>query len=244
MRWNEPLCVPPAHFGAEGDVQRLLWFFVVVLVLAADQDAAAQSAVVLPAWDGSVVTGLFVGMPREVSERETYDDTYQVATIAITGGRYFTPHLKLEGEVTFSPEGERYVQRVVQVPGVGTYPVTAEQMVRTNSVSGTVVWQFLENQWAHPFVFAGGSLDFDRERLHTHQQFYYRGDPRVPGNEVVVATEQTEDLGTTERLRGLLGAGAKLYVGPRAFVRLDTRVGFSGNTGGHVAFRIGVGVDF
>jgi hypothetical protein len=225
-------------------VQRLLGLFVVVFVLAGAQDAAAQDAVALPAWDSSVVTGLFIGMPREVSERETYDETYQVAMIAITAGRYFTPHVKLEGELTFSLEGERYVQRVVQVPGVGPYPVSAEHKVRTNSVSGAVVWQFLENQWAHPFVFAGGSVDFDRERLHTYPQSYYRGDPRIPGNEVVVATDHIEDLGTTERLRGLLGVGTKLYVAPRAFLRLETRVGFSGNTGGHVAFRIGAGLDF
>jgi hypothetical protein len=225
-------------------VQRCLWLFAVGLVLAGAPDAGAQSAVVLPAWDSSVVTGLFVGMPGEVSERESYDETYQVATIAVTAGRYFTPHLKLEGEVTFSGEGGRYVQRFVQVPGVGPYPVSAEQMVRTNSVSGVIVWQFLENQWTHPFVFAGASLDFDRERFHTYQQFYYRGDPRVPGNEVVVAADETADLGTTERLRGLVGAGTKVYIGTRAFVRFDTRVGFSGDTGGHVAFRIGVGVDF
>jgi hypothetical protein len=225
-------------------VQRILGLFAVVFLLAGAREAAAQSPIVLPAWDSSVVTGLFVGIPKDVSERETYDHTYQVATVAMTAGRYVTPHLKLEGELTFSQEGERYVQRFVQVPGLGPYPVSAEQMVRTNSVSGAVVWQFFENQWAHPFVFAGGALDFDRERLHTYPQVSYRGDPRIPGNEIVVATDRTEDLGTTARLRGLLGVGTKVYVGSRAFLRLDTRVGFTGDSGGHVTFRIGAGFDF
>jgi len=74
-------------------------------------------------------------------------------------------------------------------------------------------------------------------------QVYYRGDPRIPGNEIPIAIEATEDLGTTRRVRGTVGAGAKVYITPRAFFRSDTRIGLSPR-GGHVVLRVGFGMDF
>ncbi len=72
---------------------------------------------------------------------------------------------------------------------------------------------------------------------------YYRGDPRIPGNEIPIATENTEHRGTTPRARGTFGAGVKVYLSPRAFFRTDTRIAV-GSGSGHVAMRVGFGVDF
>jgi Outer membrane protein beta-barrel domain len=229
---------------AEADVQRRLSTLPVLLILAFSTRAGAQSATALPVWDVSAVTGLFVGMPRDLTERETYDNSYHVPTVGITFGRHFTPHLKVEGEALFSSEGERFVQRLVTVPGLGSQVIGAEQKVRTHSASASLVWQFFENQWVHPFVLAGATVDFDRERIHTYPQSFFRGDPRLPGDELTIATDQVDELGTHAQVRGLLGVGIKVYVSRGAFVRLDSRAGVGATAGNNVALRIGMGFDF
>ncbi len=217
---------------------------LLVVCLGSAAAAAAQPASDLPRWDVSAQTGVFLNRPSDPGSTESWDQWYSAANVGVSAGRFFTPHLKLEGEATFSNEGERYVTRIVQVPGVGVYPVASEQMMRTTSASGVVAWQFFENRWVHPFVFAGAAIDVEYERMRTWRQSIYRGDPRVPGNEVVVATEQLADLGSTTRTRALFGAGAKLYVGPRVYFRPDTRIGVGSRDSVHVSIRLGFGVDF
>lgn len=215
----------------------------VLVLLFIGAEAGAQTASNPSRWDVAASTGVFVGHPA-IADGDTYDDWYQSATLGVTVGRYLTPHVKVEGELTLGGEGSRYGQRVVQVPGLGPYPVSTEHLTRTNSVSGALVWQFFENQWVHPFVFAGASVDFDRRGFHTWHQSYFRGDPRIAGNEIFVSRDETVYIGTDRTVRGLIGGGAKLYVGSRAFFRADTRLGIGAADSGHVAFRLGFGVDF
>jgi hypothetical protein len=211
---------------------------------ALSPDARAQPPRVT-AWDSSAVTGLFLGHPGRLAGTDSgFDDWYAAGTLGITVGRYLTPHLKAEAEFTTSGEGARYVQQFVQVPGAGPYPIGSEQMLRTNGVGATLAWQFFDNQWVHPFVFGGLALDFDRTRVHTWAQSYYRGDPRVPGNELRIAEERTVDLGTSRRMRGMFGTGGKFYVSERTFFRTDARVAIDGESRGHLSFRVGFGMDF
>ena len=220
---------------------------LVACVVLAPGDAVAQTGV-SSRWDTAVMTGVFLGHPGRLDESDSsFDSWYNTGALAISVGRFLTPHLKAEGEVMISGEGERYVQRLVEVPGVTLiqpYPIGSNQFVRTNGVTAGLTWQFFENQWAHPFVFGGMAVDFDRVRVHTWRQSYLRGDPRIPGNEILLAPENTEDLGTSPEVRGVLGAGVKLYVTQRAFFKTDTRVHVGGHNSGHLSFRLGVGVDF
>jgi hypothetical protein len=209
--------------------------------------AARGQTTVSPRWDTAVMAGLFVGHPAHLDTSDSnFDQWYNDATLAISAARYLTPHLKAEGEVMWSGEGRRYVQRLVPVPGLPgvVQPVGSEHLVRTNSVAAGLAWQFLDNQWAHPFVFGGVAVDFDRERIETWPQSYFRGDPRVPGNEIPLTQHRVEDLGTTHRVRAVLGTGAKLYMTPRVFFKTDARVHVGGESSGHVSFRLGFGVDF
>jgi hypothetical protein len=215
----------------------------VLFLFFAAADVAAQSPPNLPKWDTAAVTGVFDGHPSEPPESGSFDRWYHTGTVGLAAGRYLTSMLKLEGEVTFSGEGSRYTLRLVDVPGIGQRPFSAEQLIHSNGISSALVWQFFENQWVHPFLMAGASLDFNRETVHIWQQTFYRGDPRVPGNEVIVP-DRVEHAATTRAVRGLVGGGAKLYVTPRAFFRTDTRIGIGSHSSGHVSFRLGFGTDF
>ena len=219
---------------------------LVTCVVLGVTDASGQSGVAA-GWDASVMTGVFVGHPGQLNAAASnFDEWYHSGTLAIGAGRYLTPHLKIEGEAMISGEGRRYVQQFVQVPGVPgvTYPIASEHRVRTNGVSAGVTWQFFENQWAHPFVFGGVALDFDRTRVETWPQSYYRGDPRIPGNEIVLSQHRVTDLGTSRDVRAVVGTGAKLYMSQQAFFKTDARVNVGGSDSGHVSFRLGFGVDF
>jgi hypothetical protein len=249
----EPLRLPPAHYGVEDDpvasfttcrsFSPLALTAAALVVLTSPVPSAAQTAAPPHRWDAGVATGLFLGHPSEFHE-QNFDDWYNAAMFAISAGRYLTAHLKAEGEVVISGQGERYVTRRVPIAGLGNYPIYGEHRARTNTVAGTIAWQFFENQWVHPFVFTGVSLDFDRGRLYTPRQSQYRGDPRLPGSEVLIAEEGTEDLGTAKHVRGILGVGVKMYFTPQAFFRADSRIGVGGQGSGNVALRLGVGVDF
>jgi hypothetical protein len=218
---------------------------LVASVLAGPVTADAQAARV-PAWDTAVMTGVFVARPRLAADIVGhYDDWYHTGTLAVSAGRYLTRHLKVEGEAMMSGEGRRFVQRFVAVPGLPgvTHPVGSEEKLRTNGISAGLAWQFLDNQWAHPFVFGGVAVDFDRTRVETWPQSYYRGDPRIPGNEIPLTTHRVEDHGTSSRVRAVIGTGAKLYMTPRSFFKTGARVSV-GESSGHVSFRLGFGFDF
>lgn len=221
------------------------WGLLACVVLA-PAGVCAQTGV-STGWDTGVMTGVFIGHPGRLNASDdNFDNWYNSGSLALSAGRYLTTHLKAEGEVMISAEGERFVTRLVQVPGVpgATYAVGSNQFVRTNGVSAGLAYQFFENQWAHPFVFGGVAVDFDRSRVHTWPQSYYRGDPRIPGNEIPLVTESTVDFGTSRHVRGVLGAGAKLYMTPRSFFKTDARVNLGAHDSGHLSFRLGVGVDF
>lgn len=211
---------------------------LVLSVVGAARAASGQTPQLVPRWDLSAQTGVFVARPAEQTGADTWDRWYHAASAGISTGRYLTPHVKLEGEVIFTTEGERYLTRIVQAPGFGPLSLPIEQHLRTTSASAAVAWQFFENRWVHPFVLAGAAVDVEQERRHTFPPFSFRGGP--PGGFPI--TESIEHA-TTTRARGLVGGGAKLYAGPRAFFRADTRIGIGSRGSAHVSFRIGFGVD-
>jgi hypothetical protein len=132
----------------------------------------------------------------------------------------------------------------VTIAGV-PYPVpyASERFTTLRQASGSVVWQFFNNEWVHPFVEAGVAANFERVRTHIRAQNYYVTDPRLPGSRVIVTEERFEGPDTTTTMGLVLGGGAKLYATPRVFVRTDGR--FIGDGSRHsVALRLGLGVDF
>ena len=225
-----------------------------VLVLAAlvasaalATDAAAQPpappAGATP-WDASVMVGAFAGRPSQPTTDGYYDNWFNTGQIGVVVGRHFSAHLKGEVEVSTTGEGRQYVQRYATIPG-SAYPVpyAAEQFTTVREVAGSVVWQFFENQWVHPFLQVGAVADVDRFRTHTWRQSFFSGtDPRQR-TEMVLAEERDEGPSSTTHVRLLVGAGVKLYVSPRVFFRADGRVIVGAHTQ-HLALRGGFGVDF
>ena len=216
-----------------------------VLTLAAlcPIDGQAQTrttAVPANPWDTAVLAGALVGRPER--SPGGYDESFETPQIAIVAGRHLTTHLKVEVEVSTSAEGRQFIQEAIPFPN-STFPifVTSDRFTRVSAVQGALVWQFLENQWAHPFVQIGAVGAAERVRTRRWPQHLRVGSERGP-TDVLIAGGQ--DGPTTATHVGLVvGTGAKFYVTPRLFIRADAQLSALPSAT-HAAFRAGLGMDF
>ena len=215
----------------------LLLILAFVPAVASAQVAQAGAA----NWDIAATTGLFAGYAPESGSR--YQELwFQNAQGGITFGRYMTPHVKLELEASATSKGTQFRDHTITVPGYPySYPLTSEVTTTVRSLAASVVWQFRDNEWVHPFVQAGVSTDFDRVTVRTWEPVLISPYPGAPPIREV--TERIDGPATTRELRGLLGGGAKVYLTQRLFIRSDGRWTF-GRQRHNVAFRLGAGVDF
>jgi hypothetical protein len=122
-------------------------------------------------------------------------------------------------------------------------PLGADQFTQVREIGASLTYQFLDNEWVHPFLQVGVAVDFDRVRTRTWAQHFFTGDPRQPGTEVIVSDDRSTTPVTSTHARAVVGGGAKFYVTPRVFVRTDGRFAAGAGTR-HLALRIGLGWDF
>ncbi len=220
-------------------MSRISTIWLGCLLAAAPVEARAQGN-----WDLAAMGGVFAGHEAEPATAPFRDNWFQTGQGGVVLGRYVTPHLKFELEMTGTGEGTQFVQRHVSVPGFAfPYPVGAEAHRSVRSLGTALTWQFLENQWIHPFVQAGLSTNFDRRTVHTWPQNFNSGDPRQGGTVIRVAEEMVEGPHSTTAVRAAVGGGWKLYLSPKLFVRTDGCASF-GPRNYDLAFRVGFGADF
>jgi hypothetical protein len=195
-------------------------------------------------WEVTAIAGLLSGRPDLPRTDRYQDDWYHAGQGGVILGRYLTTHVKAELELTTSDEGRQYVQQFRVVPNFPQpFSYSSERFARLREISTLVTWQFLENEWVHPFLQAGIGAQFERVRWHNFPQTSYAGNPPFSGSQVLVVPERSEGPETHRAAQGLIGAGAKIYVSQKAFLRTDARFGLS-RRGHHTVFRLGVGVDF
>jgi len=218
---------------------------LIVLIVALSVRTAAAQPESEPTrarpWDVAIMVAAVAGHQPLQTERDFGDDWFNTGALAIVTGRHITPHLKLEVDFSATGEGRRWIEKTVNVPG---YPSPifygAEHSTRVRSVAGSLVYQFFENQWAHPFVQVGAAIDADRDFERTVRQTFYPPRPDIP---IVLSDNGEGARETTVRARLLVGGGAKLYVTPRVFFRTDGRAALDDSLR-HLSLRAGFGVDF
>lgn len=173
-------------------------------------------------------------------QQQSFDRWYEVAAGGATVGYHWTPHLKAELDVSTSTQGQTYsVEPVPPFPGFPTF-VTSEHEFRLTTVAAALNAQFFENTWFHPFVGAGIEVTREREHIRRTTSIAIPRDPRAPPT---ISPPQTE---TKTRFVGhpFVGAGFKVYVSERAFIRTDLRTSWSSDGLATMAWRNGIGFDF
>jgi len=214
------------------------------LLLAGSAEARQLKTPPPRTWDVSLTAGSFHGESPDTTPSGNPADWHHAGEYRVTAGHYFSSHLKTEIEFGATGEGHRYSQRFTSVPGSPTqYPYSAQEFVRIRQGSARVTWQFLDNQWIHPYLSAGVSFDEERTRAHVYTPIYST-DPRNPSARVVVGTaEHDEPQRTAYRPSLVLAGGAKWYVSPAVFVKTGAQVG-AARSASSISFLAGMGFDF
>jgi opacity protein-like surface antigen len=216
---------------------------LLLAVILTASSAAAQDAPIVslapgdPArWDAAVYAG-WRGVDKSDIAPE-WNEWYEAASFGASAGYYWTPHLKIELDVSATTDGTVLVQEQIVVPGA-PFPLFryGEHRFRSTSVSGGALYQFAENTWFHPFV--GGGVESVRERalLTVQEQPLCQ---RVPCAPVPLPGETS----ISYRARPFAAAGFKWYMTERAFFRSDIRSTFSTAGAEAVTWHAGIGVDF
>lgn len=186
-------------------------------------------------WDASGQVGWVSTSKEDVAEE--WNDWADAAALSLDVGRYLSPHLKLEGSATLTTDGTVYSYGQLSRPGQPPVFFSREHRFRVAALSAAAHYQFFENRWIHPFLTAGAQIGWERERVLTPPlQFAGRS-----GRDALPPPEQRRDRIDA---RPFAGAGAKFYVGERAFLRTDLTAAFDAGGVARVTWRGGVGVDF
>jgi hypothetical protein len=214
-------------------MKRLSTMFSLSALLALAPDASAQQPVPVTAigrWDVAGQLALLNRNKTELGSR--WDHWYEAPLIQGSAGHYWTPHFKTELEIATSGQGTIGVEEDMRY---------REHTLRESTVGATAVYQFLDNQWVHPFVGAG--LEVARER-HVAESLPSSIE-RFPTTALPLTLRPVPAIDNVSySARPVVTGGFKFYVSQRAFVRTEVRTSFSTERPLAIQWRGGVGIDF
>jgi hypothetical protein len=163
-----------------------------------------------------------------------WNQWYDVATFNASAGRYLTPHVKLDVDLSATSEGSVYSQDLV---GSGVAPpiiINRDHEFHRTTLAAIVAYQFFENQWAHPFLGIGLEGIREAEQIET-----LIVSPIGPRGQL-----PNEESRVRYSARPVVTGGVKWYASERAFIRTDLLTSFSSAGVESAVWRFGVGVDF
>jgi hypothetical protein len=152
--------------------------------------------------------------------------------------RVLTQHLKTEVGVSFLNRWDDYDYETFPVPGLrgGGYSFTNKSM-RMTTVTPMFTYQFLENQFAHPYLSAGARIGF----LEAHS---VRQPQTLTQSGVTYSVSALDRIDSTVIVRPVVAAGCKSYFNERVFVRTEGQALFDAHRNPFISVRAGVGIDF
>lgn len=213
------------------------------LVLCSVSPAAAQDQLVTTfvpeahrRWDATGLVG-WRGVDKSDLAPD-WNDWYDVAAFSASAGRYLTPHVKIDVDLSTTSVGRVYGQTFVSTPvppfSVPPYYTSREYEFRRTTVAAALAYQFLENRWVHPFLGAG--VEGVRESEHLQTQLLPTGGPRGSG--------PIRETQVRYSARPFVSGGVKFYVSEHSFIRTDMLTTLSSGGAESAVWRVGAGVDF
>jgi hypothetical protein len=219
---------------------RLLTAFL-IFAIAGPVAAQTQQAIPVPRLPGNDVQGAFVVQNISLPETDSrapgpiywYAET--AATMRVSFGHYWTPHLKTEFSMHPPTEMNGSEPELLENNYLA-YTRREGQLVR---MAFAGLYQFGENAFTHPFIAAGATLDVMPVHRYRFAENRTAGFPPRP----VVITAIDERY--TQFASGVfVGAGAKCYFNRRVFARPEFLLNWTPHTEWQPAVSFGIGVDF
>jgi hypothetical protein len=223
------------------------------LVLCGVSPAAAQEQLVttfvpesLRHWDAAGFVG-WRGVDKSDLASD-WSDWYDVGAFSASVGRYLTPHVKIDVDLSTTSSGRVFSETFFLPPPAPPFTVppstvppfytppsytVREHEFRWTTLGATLAYQFLENRWVHPFLGVGVEGVRETEQLQT--QFYPTGGARGQG--------PIRETHLRYSARPFVTGGFKFYVSERGFIRTDVLATLSSDGAESAVWRIGVGVD-
>ena len=217
---------------------------LIALILCGVSPALAQEQLVttfvpesLRHWDAAGFVG-WRGVDKS-DLAEDWNDWYDVAAFSASVGRYLTPHVRIDVDLSTTSVGRVFGQTFVTIPGPPPFYTPPsytlrEYEFRRTALGATLAYQFLENRWVHPFL--GVGVEGVREAEESQTQFVPVAGPRGQG-----PIRETE---VRYSARPFVTGGLKFYVSERGFIRTDVLTTLSSDGVESGVWRFGVGVDF
>ena len=212
--------------------------FVAGAAAGQERPALSLTPVESAQWDIAGHVGWLASDKSDIGAE--WDDWYNAFAGGVSAGRYLTPHLKAEIHAAMTREGRIYSRD--PVPLTEPFPVfrSREHYFRTASVGAGASYQFLENQWFHPFVGGGVEILREHHRVRVPEQFLPQ---RAPGVPMVALPAVTLAPEVSYAARPFVTTGFKWYVAERAFLRTSIQASFSHRGTPHVVWAAGIGAD-
>jgi outer membrane protein with beta-barrel domain len=205
---------------------------LVILALAAVPAAGlAQPRSPLMRGDVALSTG---SLSSSDAEADRYNNWAATGFVGLSGGRYWTDHVKTEIELLWSGNARSYGSDTSFLPGSYVYVI---RRLQHTVFSAGQSYQFGRNALFHPFVTAGISLARERRSIERPTQTAY-----FPGGrtQVVPAELRTErEMETTP----YAAVGFKTYFAERGFFRSDLKFDFDSDVD-RVTWKAAFGMDF
>jgi opacity protein-like surface antigen len=207
------------------------------LILCAARPAAAQDKFVttfVPEtqrhWDVAGSVGWRGVNKSDVAP--SWNDWYDVAIFSASAGRYITPHIKIDVDLSNTTTGRVFGENLVGIPAAVSYYRFRE--FGRGTAAATLAYQFFENRWVHPFLGAGIEGAREKERIEVHLLSPIGPVPAILSTETHIRFSA----------RPLVTGGVKAYASERAFIRGDVLLTLSSDGAESAVWRVGVGVDF
>ena len=198
--------------------------------------ASAQTApVALPHNDTIIAIG-WAGSEDQFHDQRVWHGSLLVA---VSGGHYWTSHLKTEVEVAWNRSHEGAIYENIAHQGGVTYALS-DYRAHDIRVGAGQLYQFGRNEWVHPYVGAGVDVVRRERTIDRREQTrsVYLQNRTVPVVIPAILEHETDVF-----VQPFLKTGLKMYVSDKAFVNTELKLGLRRDID-HVVWKIGMGVDF
>jgi hypothetical protein len=159
--------------------------------------------------------------------------------VAVSGGHYWTDHLKTEVDASWNGQKRGDVFETIERQGGYTFALW-DYRADDIRLGVSQLYQFGRNAWVHPYVGAGADIVFRQLSLDRAPQSrtVFSQNRSIPVT-IAAATERK----TTVFAHAVIKSGLKMYVTEKSFFSTELKVGLRRDVD-HVVWKLGMGVDF